>query len=73
MPDLDLSTRLNLLTPNGILRVSFPTVLEADQYSALMLVANAAETIAELDNSLRGLAAAWGMNVSIEVLSRKQA
>jgi len=72
MPDSAPSTSLNLLAPDGIIHVTFSTVLNSDQYSAFLAATDAAKSYRELEDSLRALAGQWGIQVTTEVLSRKQ-
>ena len=68
----NVSTSVNLLVPNGIVRVTFSTALSNDQSVAFLRAAASAQSIQVLEESLQDLANSWGLKVATEVLSRKQ-
>jgi len=66
------STSVNLLVPNGIVRVTFSAALTNEQSVAFLRATEVAESIEELKEALQMLANVWGITVATEVLSRKQ-
>jgi len=66
------STSVNLLVPNGIVRVTFSVSLTNEQSVAFLRATEMAESIEELKEALQMLANVWGITVTTEVLSRKQ-
>lgn len=69
MPNDEPST-LNLLAPNGVLRVTFTRSLNGDQCIALLKASQTAKTVEELEQMLIGLGVSWGIPTATEVTNR---
>jgi hypothetical protein len=62
--------RLNLLAPDGIVRVIFATAPNPEQCVELLNVTEAAASADKLVDALKVLGASWGIATEAEVTSR---
>jgi len=65
-------TCLNLLAPDGIVRVVYSKSPNGDQCIALLNISQTAQTVDELEQGLRDLGAAWGIPTQTEIVSRSK-
>lgn len=72
MADDSPSTSLNLLADDGVLQVTFETILTCDQYTELLATAHTATTVRALDHALRNLGQAWGILMSTRIIPPKR-
>jgi hypothetical protein len=66
------STSLHLLAPDGIVHVTFARPLSGDESVALLNASQAAQTVDELEHSLKYLGNAWGLPTTTAIVSRKR-
>lgn len=59
---------MNLLAPNGILRVRFVSALNDYQSLVLVAVTQIASSVEELEEKVIALGAAWGIVTATEVI-----
>ena len=62
---------LRLLAPDGIICVTFGQPLSGEQALAVLNATQTVKTVEELEQSLRGLGAAWGVPTETLITSRK--
>lgn len=65
-------TCLNLLAPDGIVRVAFSTSLNGDQCVALLNVSQTAQSVVELEQALKDLGDSWGVRTDTEIVTRSK-
>lgn len=61
---------LNLLAPDGIVRVTFGQPLTAEQALAVIEAAQSAESADELEQAIYRLGQTWGLRTSAEITAQ---
>ena len=67
------STNLNLLARDAIVRVSFPAVLNAEQYAELLAMVKRAETARSIADEVAALGQRWNIKATAEPVKRGKA